>query len=106
MPLKLELGAQNEISSKRFSLCSNVSRNALPNIFEECGIKPGTGSATKIDTADSSNNTKNRVKTFYDYCQDDYQTTPQASNKLPYLQGLDTQIKNSIKKISETLTPT
>jgi hypothetical protein len=79
MPLKLELG------SKRFSACSNVSGPELPNIFEECGLKPGTGSATKIDTADSSINIKKRVKTFYDYCQEDEKTTPDATNKLPYL---------------------
>ena len=62
-----------------------MSGQELPNIFEECSHKPGTGSAHKVDTADSSNRTKtrNKIMTFYDYCQEE--DTVLDATKLPYL---------------------
>ena len=91
MPLKLELGANRDLSKKRFSACSYISGRELPNIFEECEQKSGAGSPAKLDTADSSNNNtkkRSKIKTFYDYCQEDEKII--EANRLPYLQGLET----------------
>ena len=71
--------------------------------------KPGTGSIAAGDkaTADSSNNPKQRpkIKTFFDYCKEDTDQKVIEVNKLPYLQGLDTQMRKSLNKRPETLTP-
>ena len=58
-------------------------------------------------TADSSNHPKQRtkIKTFFDYCKEDTDQKVIEVNKLPYLQGLEMQMRKSGNKRPETLTP-
>ena len=55
--------------------------------------------AGEKNTADSSNQPKKRtkIKTFYDYCQEEKSSEliPEV-NKLPYLQGLETQMRRKV----------